>query len=92
MSVPSVSERLSTVHFEVDGEAHIAVDGERCQGCPSHPCLNFCPAGCFTPGEGQKIDYYYVGCLECGTCLLMCNREAVRWSYPKGGYGIAYRF
>lgn len=93
MTTSSISSLLSTVHFDVDDKAHIEVDGDTCVGCPSHPCLNFCPAGCFTAaGDAGKIDYYYVGCLECGTCLIMCDRDAVRWTYPKGGYGISYRF
>ena len=88
----SIAERLETVPFTVDDVPHILVDGERCQGCDTHPCLTFCPAQCFTPKDGGGIDYYYVGCLECGTCLLLCNEEAVRWNYPQGGYGINYRF
>ena len=92
MSAPPIVERLATLHFTVDETPHIAVDGELCRGCEPHPCLGFCPARCFTPGAQGGIDYYYVGCLECGTCLLLCDRGAVRWSYPRGGCGISYRF
>ena len=34
----------------------------------------------------------YAGCLECGTCLIACNEGALSWSYPKGDYGVQYRF
>lgn len=88
----SVTERLNTVHFDVDDTPHIAVDGDKCTDCDGHACLTFCPAQCFTPRADGGIDYYYVGCLECGTCLLLCSEEAVRWSYPVGGAGISYRF
>lgn len=89
----SVTERLRTVQFTVDDTPHIVVDGDRCQPCDSHSCLTFCPAQCFTPKEGGAgINYYHIGCLECGTCLILCSKEAVSWNYPKGGYGISYRF
>ncbi|MCH7479145.1 MAG: hypothetical protein IIA14_13730 [SAR324 cluster bacterium] len=88
----NITEKLNTVQFTVDETPHIVVDGDKCRSCGDHSCLRFCPAHCFTPKEGGGIDYYYVGCLECGTCLLLCREDAVRWDYPKGGYGIAYRF
>jgi ferredoxin like protein len=92
MTTPAVTERLATVHFTVDDTPHIVVDGQRCRESGPHPCLNFCPARCFTPDGQGGIAYYYVGCLECGTCLLLCNRQAVQWSYPRGGCGVSYRF
>ena len=88
----SLTERLETIHFAVDETPHIVVDGEKCDHCADHPCLNFCPSQCFTPNRDGGIDYYYVGCVECGTCLLACGGEAVRWSYPQGEHGIQYRF
>ncbi len=88
----SLTERLETVAFDVDETTHIVVDGEQCRLCDRHACLTFCPAGCFTANAGKGIDYYYVGCLECGTCLILCNEEAVSWNYPRGGFGISYRF
>jgi ferredoxin like protein len=32
------------------------------------------------------------GCLECGTCKVVCDRDAVSWRYPRGGYGVRYRW
>jgi len=33
------------------------------------------------------------GCLECGTCRLLCSEHHnVEWSYPRGGYGVLYKF
>lgn len=88
----SIEERLSTLHFTVDEAAHIVVDGDRCRPCGKHSCLTFCPAQCFTAKDEGGIAYYHVGCLECGTCLILCAGEAISWAYPKGGYGISYRF
>ncbi|MBI4083274.1 MAG: ferredoxin family protein [Candidatus Lambdaproteobacteria bacterium] len=88
----SLTERLSTIHFTVDETPHITVDGGRCLHCATHPCLVFCPTRCFTPADAGGISYSHAGCVECGTCLVLCNRAAVTWRYPQGGYGVAYRF
>ena len=96
MSTVPVTDRLSTLHYTVHSEPHIVVDGAKCRDCDAHPCLNFCPAGCFSRADTGNslggIAYYYVGCVECGTCLLVCGRDAVRWNYPAGGHGVSYRF
>ena len=88
----SIAERLKTLQYTVDDTPHIAVNGDKCGECGGHPCVNFCPAKCFTPNAKGSIDYYYVGCVECGTCLILCDKDAIKWNYPKGGAGIAYRF
>lgn len=92
MKISSVAERLRNVAFDVDDRAHIHVDTRSCGECGGHPCVRFCPAECFSPNEAGGIEYSYTRCLECGTCLLMCDRDAVRWDYPAGGYGVRYRF
>ena len=88
----TIAQRLTTTRFAVDEMPHIVVDGDRCTSCAGHPCLTFCPAHCFSRSASGGIDYYYVGCVECGTCLLLCNEEAVHWNYPRGGAGVQYRF
>ena len=92
MSTFSISERLNTLQYHVDETPHIEVDGEKCGDCGAHPCLVFCPAKCFTAKESGGIDYYYVGCVECGSCFLLCDNKAVKWSYPTGGAGMVYRY
>ena len=33
------------------------------------------------------------GCLECGTCRLLAEPGGgIAWNYPRGGYGIVYKF
>ena len=41
-----------------------------------------------------EISFDYAGCLECGTCRVVCPRsaEALKWSYPRGGFGVQFRF
>jgi ferredoxin like protein len=38
------------------------------------------------------VIFSYEGCLECGTCRMVCSFHAVNWSYPKQGNGVLYRF
>jgi ferredoxin like protein len=33
----------------------------------------------------------YEGCLECGTCLICCDKKALEWRYPTAEYGVQYR-
>ena len=55
--------------------------------------ISACPAGLFslTPEGGLRVDYH--GCLECGTCRLLCDESTLQqWRYPPSGFGITYRF
>lgn len=78
--------------FTVDEEeAHIVLDKEACEKCKDKPCLYVCPAVLYTLKE-QEINFEYAGCLECGTCRVMCkNKGIVKWQYPRGNFGISFR-
>ncbi len=86
-----VDEKLQHVRFNVDREPHITVDTSICPTCTHRACTLCCPAELYTLGE-QGLEFSYEGCFECGTCYVICDRGAVRWSYPRGGYGVAFRF
>lgn len=77
--------------WDVDYEPHIVVDSKKCAECDTKPCVNLCPAGCFTL-LGNTILFSYEGCVECGTCRVICTKGAVTWNYPVSGKGIHYRF
>lgn len=78
--------------FTVDEEeAHIVLNKEICDKCKEKPCLYVCPAVLYTLKE-QEINFEYAGCLECGTCRVMCkNKGIVKWQYPRGSFGISFR-
>jgi ferredoxin like protein len=94
MSRTSIEELLGTNKYEVDpDEAHIVVDKAACarclpQGCA---CVKACPAGLFKIVSGAMA-FDYAGCLECGTCRLVCWQKAISWNYPRGGFGVEYRY
>lgn len=78
--------------FDEDTESHIVLNKDICRACRQKECLLACPAKCYTYSESaDRMDVVYENCLECGTCLLICEKKAVKWSYPRGGFGVYYR-
>jgi ferredoxin like protein len=89
----TVDEKLALVVFELDRDAHITVKKELCRACTTRPCLNICAAENYKwDEEGDDLIFNHEGCLECGACRIICPRDAIDWSYPRGGYGVRYRF
>jgi ferredoxin like protein len=93
MNNMSIPEKLAVNKYKLDeGHPHIEVDNEIClRVCEDKPCLLICPAGVYTEQDG-KIMADWVGCLECGTCKAACPGSALKWSYPRGGFGVVYRY
>jgi ferredoxin like protein len=89
----TVDEKMATVKIKIDKEAHIIVKKELCRECTKRPCLTICPAENYQWNEkGNELIFNYEGCLECGTCKLICPLDAITWSYPKRGCGVKYRY
>ena len=86
-----IENRLYTVLFRVDRERHITIKTELCQGCLEKWCTCICPAECYRIVDG-KMEFSYEGCLECGACRKVCDREAIDWRYPRGGFGVCFRY
>lgn len=75
-----------------DQEKHIRIDSRICAACPAKPCIPACPAGLYRLQAGI-VGLDLAGCLECGTCRIVCPYPtAIEWNYPRGGYGISYRY
>ena len=88
-----IDERIAKNAITPDDESHILIDQEACRACDPRSCLHVCPAHLYTViEETGEIHVEHAGCLECGTCLVMCRGEALTWGYPTGGAGIRYRF
>jgi ferredoxin like protein len=88
----AVHHLLALVHFEVDRVPHIEVDTALCRECPHRACLVSCPAECYTLDAEGALQFSYEACLECGTCRIVCDREAVAWDHPRGGFGVGFRY
>lgn len=79
--------------YTIDRDPHIILDTEVCVGCDQRACTIACPARCYTwSEEDKKLTFVHDACLECGTCYVVCGRDAfTRWRYPKGGFGVSFR-
>ena len=90
----NIEAKLGLDVFQVDGEQpHIRIDQAICQTrCSIRYCLHVCPAHLYTLNDASQVSVNYEGCLECGTCWIACQYEALTWHYPRAGYGVLYRF
>jgi ferredoxin like protein len=84
-------DKLALNKYDVDKEVHIRIKEEKCNDCLERSCLYVCPAACFKPVE-DHITFSYEGCLECGSCRIACDREAIEWTLPRAGFGICYQY
>ncbi len=88
----TLDRRLSLVTFTKDPEPFILVETELCFKCEKKPCLYVCPAQVYTWTD--KLNYNTEGCLETGTCLVVCHKlgaKAIDWKYPGGGRGASFK-
>jgi len=94
MSIKRLSpeESLAVDKFSVDeGKPHIIVDKNICAHCSDRACLVVCPARLYQLKDNQ-ISFEFAGCLECGTCRVMCSEGGVTsWNYPRATFGVSYR-
>ena len=90
----SIEEKLSVNKFFVDEEnAHIEID-------PAYPdikekmkLVNACPAGLYKLNDDETLSFDYAGCLECGTCSILCLGTVVKkWEYPEDTKGVEFRY
>lgn len=90
----NIDEKISSVKFFVDEEyCHLKIrDDSVCLKCEKKPCLYFCPAGVYRLDAGGRILISYQACLECGSCRVGCPQRNIEWDYPRGGFGINYKF
>ena len=54
--------------------------------------VNGCPAGLYTLQENGDLAFDFAGCLECGTCRVLCGETIVKtWKYPHNAKGVEFR-
>lgn len=92
MSV-NVEQKLGFDKFFVDEEnAHIKLKELTPADAAEFAKLELaCPANLYKKDEkGYSFDY--AGCLECGTCFVLCGKSILaKWQYPRGSFGVEYR-
>ena len=86
-----VEEKLFQDRYRVDsGRPHIQIKNpEICtHKCTEQQCTVCCPAG-----RNGKVVLISDGCLECGTCRIICDEHRnLEWEWPRGGFGILFKF
>ena len=92
-----IEEKLDLIKFNTDRNyAHISVNMEICkEKCTTFECVYGCPSECYRINnqgkENDPIVFDYIACIECGTCRIVCPHNSIRWTYPKGGFGVEYK-
>ncbi len=88
-----VEEKIALNAIKNDKESHIRLDQACCAGCADRSCIAACPGHLYSlNSETGEIVVEYAGCLECGTCKIACTRGSISWEYPRGDYGVQYRY
>lgn len=53
--------------------------------------MKACPAGLYKQDDAGNIHFDSAGCLECGTCRVLCGNTILeQWQYPAGTFGIDF--
>ena len=93
MSV-NVEEKLGVNKFYVDEEnPHIVLKKQSINMEEFNKLIIACPAGLYSINEDGTVRFDYAGCLECGTCRVLCGDTILeKWDYPQGTLGMELRY
>lgn len=90
----SIEQKLFQNRYLVDaGRPHIKVAPHSKPSKRLLSLVHACPAGCYSQNDGGQVEVSVDGCLECGTCRVLCGPSGeIAWSYPRGGFGVMFKF
>lgn len=90
----TLEDKLYLVKFKPDEESHLVIkDMKLCAEKCGRNCTAFCPAGVYKWDEANKyMIVNYEECFECGSCRISCPFGNIEWRYPRGGFGVQYRY
>lgn len=89
-----VEDKLYQNRYLVDaGRPHIAIRPHESPSPALVALTQVCPAGCYARTEGGQVEISPDGCMECGTCRVLCEATGeIEWNYPRGGHGVLFKF
>lgn len=89
----TLDEKLAVNKFFIDeGNAHIEIDSAYPDAREIQKLINACPAGLYRLNEDGTLFFDCAGCLECGTCRILCADTVIKkWEFPAGAMGVEYR-
>lgn len=93
MKPMSIEEKLGVNKFTVDeGNPHIIIKETKDMEAIKK-CVKACPAGLYSINEDRSISFDFAGCLECGTCRVLCaGTDTLEWNHPQGTFGVEFRY
>ncbi|MCL2893969.1 ferredoxin family protein [Brenneria tiliae] len=92
MNSLNVEVKLGTDRFYVDEENPHIVLMENPDPDEFDKLILACPAGLYKRDEKGNYLFDYAGCLECGTCRVLCGKTILeKWEYPVGTLGVEFR-
>jgi ferredoxin-like protein FixX len=91
MSEKEIDLRKKVKHVKGTGE-FIRQDKARCTGCGR--CVNICPMELWELKKSKAFisPDYTEKCVECGSCWLVCESNAIEFRYPEGGTGVIWEY
>lgn len=94
MQTARVEEKLFQNRYVVDqGKPHISIEPHRQPSKNLLAMTKLCPAGCYVENSAGQVEVAPDGCLECGTCRILCEPSGdIVWNYPRGGFGVLFKF
>lgn len=92
MSAVNVDVKLGVNKYHVDEtNAHIEIH-DNPDRSELKKLIMACPAGLYKLTDEGAVQFDYAGCLECGTCRVLCGQTILKkWTFPQGTTGIEYR-
>jgi len=94
----SIEQKLGLLVYKSDSTPHIRIrdtsENSPClTKCQDKPCTKVCPAKVYDWNEDQKkIIVSYENCIECGACRMICPFDNIDCHWPRGGFGVQYRY
>lgn len=94
MVKPRVEDKLYQNRYLVDpGRPHIIVRDHLFPSPNLIALTQVCPAKCYQLNDRGQVTIVSDGCLECGTCRVICEAtDDIKWDYPRGGFGVLFKF
>jgi ferredoxin like protein len=94
MGAIRIEDKLYQNRYLVDtGRPHIKLQPHEKPSPQMLALTTACPAGCYSLDDQGRVEIVPDGCLECGTCRVLCGENGeVDWNYPRGGFGVLFKF
>ena len=90
----NIDEKLAVNKFVVDeAHPHIVLHQDKLNESTIRSLIMYCPAGLYSLDEDGRLRFEYAGCLECGTCRVLCEdcADSMEWNHPQPTFGVQYR-